>query len=220
MPFIAFEGTEGAGKSTQIQRLATDLNKRGYQVVVTREPGGTAIGEAIRQVLLSGSHDAMLPEAEALLNTAARVQHVTEVIEPALRSGKVVLTDRFSGSTLAYQGFGRGLSQLDLTALQRFAFGDLQPDLTLLLDVPVETGQARRHSSGKALDRLDVAGIDFHRRVRDGFLQLARQDPAHWRIIQADRPVDEVAQDVLVAVDEALKVANPELFNGVAEGDS
>lgn len=220
MPFIAFEGTEGAGKSTQIERLATDLTSRGYEVVVTREPGGTTIGEAIRQVLLNGSHDAMLPEAEALLNTAARVQHVVEVIQPALRSGKVVLTDRFSGSTLAYQGFGRGLSQSDLTALQRFAFGDLQPDLTLLLDVAVETGQARRQSSGKTLDRLDVAGIDFHRRVRDGFLQLARQDPTGWRIIQADRPVDEVAHDVLVAVDETLKAASPELFNGVAEGDS
>ncbi|HLI51898.1 MAG TPA: dTMP kinase [Thermomicrobiaceae bacterium] len=204
MPFIAFEGTEGAGKSTQIGRLAAELTNRGYQVVVTREPGGTTIGEAIRQVLLSGSHDAMLPEAEALLNTAARAQHVSEVIQPALRAGKVVLTDRFSGSTLAYQGYGRGLDQADLVALQRFAFGDLRPDLTLLLDVPVDVGQARRRASEKALDRLDAASVDFHLRVRDGFLQLARQDPQGWRIIRADRPAADVSREVLAAVEAVL----------------
>lgn len=220
MPFIVFEGTEGAGKSTQIQRLATELTGRGYQVIITREPGGTAIGEAIRHVLLSEAHDAMLPEAEALLNTAARVQHVAEVIRPALQAGKVVLSDRFSGSTLAYQGYGRGLSQSDLVALQRFAFGHLQPDLTLLLDVPVEVGQARRRSSEKTLDRLDVAGLDFHRRVRDGFLQLARQHPSSWHVIQADRPAGEVARDVLAVIDEALEPVKPAMFDGISEGDS
>lgn len=205
MPFIAFEGTEGAGKSTQIRRLAAELTKRGYEVVVTREPGGTTIGEEIRQVLLSGAHDAMLPEVEALLNTAARAQHVAEVIQPSLHAGKLVLSDRFMGSTLAYQGYGRGLGQDDLLTLQRFAIGDLTPDLTLLLDVPVDVGQARRRASQKALDRLDAAGVDFHLRVRDGFLQLARQNPHGWRIIRADRPADDVAREALAAVETVLQ---------------
>lgn len=205
--FVTFEGPEGAGKSTQIRRLASELEARGYSVVATREPGGTAIGEAIRQILLAPEHSAMLPETEALLNTAARAQHVAEVIQPALAAGKVVLCDRFVDSTLVYQGAGRGLPTSDLLALQRFATRGLWPDLTLLLDLPVEVGQARRRASGEPLSRFDADALGFHERVRTGFLALARDDPARWRIIDAAQSEEAVAREVLAVVLERLPPA-------------
>lgn len=202
--FVTFEGPEGAGKSTQIRRLAADLTARGYDVVTTREPGGTVIGEAIRHILLTPEHSAMLPETEALLNTAARAQHVAEVIEPALAAGRVVLCDRFIDSTLVYQGAGRGLPVDSLVQLQRFATRGIWPDLTLLLDLPVEIGQARRLASGEPLSRFDADAIGFHERVRTGFLALARDEPERWRIIDAARPEEAVAREVLAAVLECL----------------
>lgn len=205
--FVTFEGPEGAGKSTQIRRLASELEARGYSVVATREPGGTAIGEAIRQILLAPEHSAMLPETEALLNTAARAQHVAEVIQPALAAGKVVLCDRFVDSTLVYQGAGRGLPTSELLALQRFATRGLWPDLTLLLDLPVEVGQARRRASGEPLSRFDADALGFHERVRTGFLALARDDPARWRIIDAAQSEEAVAREVLAVVLERLPPA-------------
>lgn len=205
--FVTFEGPEGAGKSTQIRRLASELEARGYSVVATREPGGTAIGEAIRQILLAPEHSAMLPETEALLNTAARAQHVAEVIQPALAAGKVVLCDRFVDSTLVYQGAGRGLPTSELLALQRFATRGLWPDLTLLLDLPVEVGQARRRASGEPLSRFDADALGFHERVRTGFLALARDDPARWRIIDAAQSEEAVAREVLAVVLERLPSA-------------
>nr|PZN62197.1 MAG: dTMP kinase [Sphaerobacter thermophilus] len=205
--FVTFEGPEGAGKSTQIRRLASELEARGYSVVATREPGGTAIGEAIRQILLAPEHSAMLPETEALLNTAARAQHVAEVIQPALAAGKIVLCDRFVDSTLVYQGAGRGLPTSDLLALQRFATRGLWPDLTLLLDLPVEVGQARRRASGEPLSRFDADALGFHERVRTGFLALARDDPARWRIIDAAQSEEAVAREVLAVVLERLPPA-------------
>lgn len=197
---MTFEGPEGAGKTTQIRRLAGALAERGYDVLATREPGGTAIGEAIRAILLSPDYAAMLPTTEALLNTAARAQHVAEVIAPARRAGKIVLCDRYVDSTLAYQGAGRGLDLDKLTRLQDWAIGGLRPDLTILLDLPVETGWARRRSSGQPLNRLDRDTFAFHQRVREGFLRAARNEPDRWRVIAADALESAVAGAVLNAV--------------------
>ncbi|MDI3341085.1 MAG: dTMP kinase [Sphaerobacter sp.] len=202
--FVTFEGPEGAGKSSVVRRLAAELTARGYAVVATREPGGTKIGEAIRQILLAPDHCGMLPQTEALLNTAARAQHVAEVIRPALAAGKIVLCDRYIDSTLAYQGAGRGLDQEELLQLQRFATGGLWPDLTVLLDVPVEIGQARRRASGEPLSRFDADALGFHERVRAGFLAAARSEPRRWRIIDATRGEEEVAQEALAVVLERL----------------
>ncbi|MBX6342669.1 MAG: dTMP kinase, partial [Thermomicrobiaceae bacterium] len=197
--FVTFEGPEGGGKSTQARLLARALEERGYAVVTTREPGGTPVGEAIRAILLGPEHSAMLAKTEALLNTAARAQHVAQVIRPALEAGRVVICDRFADSTLAYQGAGRGLDEAALRELQRFAIGDLVPDLTLLLDVPVAVGLARRVASGEPLSRFDVDERAFHERVRDWFLGAAAREPSRWRVIDAERAPEEVARDVLQA---------------------
>lgn len=198
--FLSFEGPEGAGKSTQIALLSTALEAVGREVVITREPGGTQIGEAIRAILLDHDNYAMLAETEALLHTAARSQHVGEVIRPALENGKVVVCDRFIDSTLAYQGGGRGLAMNSLESIQEFAIGVLRPDLTILLDLPVEIGLSRRFGSAAGVNRFDSAGVQFHQRVRVAFLELATRDPERWIVIDASRTVEELAADVLLAV--------------------
>jgi len=202
--FVTFEGPEGGGKSTQIRRIARQLDDRGYSTVVTREPGGTALGEAVREILLGFSHAAMLPETEALLNSAARCQHVAEVIKPALEAGKIVLCDRYLDSTLAYQGAGRGLDIDTLIALQRFASGGLWPDLTLLLDVPYDVGQARRVASGEPLNRFDIDSQAFHERVRSYFLEAAAREPKRWRVFDASASADLVEQNVLLVLLQRL----------------
>lgn len=202
--FIAFEGPEGGGKSTQIRAVAAALTAASVAHIVTREPGGTAIGEQIRAILLGTENRSMLPKTEALLLLAARAQHVAEVIEPALSRGELVLCDRFAGATFAYQGYGRGLPLAELRQLQIFAAGALVPDLTLLFDLPVEIGLARRQTAGD-VNRLDAAGLDFHREVRQGYLQLAAADPAHWRIIDATRPLAEVTAESVSTVDRWLR---------------
>ena len=204
--FVSFEGPEGAGKSSVIRRLTPALRERGHDVIATREPGGTDIGEAIRRILLTSHHHAMLAETEALLNTAARAQHVAEIIAPALASDRVVLCDRFVDSTLAYQGAGRGLNVEGLIDLQAFATRGLWPDLTILLDVPVEVGQARRLASGEPLNRFDADAIGFHERVRQWFLHAADEDPLRWRLIDATAPEDVVVETTLNAVLERLKL--------------
>jgi dTMP kinase len=203
--FIAFEGPEGGGKSTQVRAAAAALRAAGVAVTATREPGGTAIGEQIRAVLLQPENRAMLAETETLLLLAARAQHAAEVIAPALGRGEVVLCDRFAGATYAYQGYGRGLNLALLRQLQEFAVGALAPDLTLLYDLPVETGLARRHAAGE-VNRLDAAGVDFHRRVRAGYLELAAADPAHWAVFDATRPLAAVTARTLALIGERLGV--------------
>lgn len=192
--FIAFEGPEGGGKSTQVRLIAATLADAGMPHLVTREPGGTAIGEQIRAILLGTENRAMVPKTELLLLLAARVQHIAEVIAPALARGETVLCDRFAGATFAYQGYGRGLPLDELRRLQAFAAGDLTPDLTLLFDLPAEIGLARRQAVGD-VNRLDAAGLTFHRAVRNGYLALARDDPARWRIIDATRTIDTVTAE-------------------------
>jgi dTMP kinase len=198
--FLTFEGPEGSGKSTQIKLLSTALEAAGHRVFVTREPGGTQIGEAIRAILLDHDNYAMLPETEALLHTAARSQHVGEAIRPALENGMVALCDRYVDSTLAYQGGGRGLAMESLEQIQELATGGLRPDLTILLDLAVEVGLARRFGSEDEVNRFDSAGVAFHQRVRLAFLELSRRAPERWAVIDAARSIDEVAADVLSVV--------------------
>ncbi len=198
--FITLEGVEGSGKSTQIRHLAKMLTQKGHIVLQTREPGGTATAEAIRHILLTpSSHEVVAPEAEALLILAARCQHLTHLIMPALRRGTVVLCDRFSDSTLAYQGFGRGLELEWLRAANHVATGGLTPDLTLVLDLPVSVGLARRRTDRGQQNRLDRETERFHRKVRRGFLALAAKEPARMKIVNANRPV-QVVRDELAEI--------------------
>lgn len=198
---MTFEGPEGGGKTTQMRLLAERLEGAGHRVTMTREPGGTVIGERIRQILLDPAlpSAALRPEAEAFLFCAARVQIVAEVIRPALAAGQVVLCDRYADATLAYQGYGRELDLDLLGANNALATGGLTPDLTLLLDVPVEVGLARRRDETE-LNRLDADSTAFHERVRAGYHALARADGPRWVVIDADRPVESVAEEVWRAV--------------------
>lgn len=194
--FVTFEGPDGAGKSTQASLVAGRLRELGYRVVLTREPGGTPLGERVRSVLLEPGDCAIVPRAEALLMTAARTQHVSDVIVPALNDGAIVLCDRFIDSTLAYQGAGRGLSVPDLETLQQFAVGSLSPTLTFLLDLPAESGIQRRNQSGTPLNRLDQDELAFHERVREWYVQAASGNPARWSVLDAMRPADELASEI------------------------
>lgn len=198
--FITFEGPEGAGKSTQLGRLRDFIQGSGLNVLITREPGGTAIGERIRSLLLSRESVEMAPEAEALLHTAARAQHVREVIRPALDRGDIVLCDRYVDSTIAYQGGGRGLPCGQLLDAQRLATAGLLPELTILLDIDVETGLKRRVSAIGTANRMDEEGIAFHRRVRAAYRQLAAAEPERWVVIDADRNPDDVWSEVRESV--------------------
>lgn len=203
--FIAFEGPEGGGKSTQIRAVARALSARRIPHILTREPGGTVIGEQVRAILLGNENRAMVARTEALLLLAARAQHVAEVIAPARERGETVLCDRFAGATLAYQGYGRGLPLDELRRLQAFAAGTLAPDLTLLFDLPVEIGLTRRHAAGE-VNRLDAAGLDFHRRVRAGYLALAAEEPTRWVCLDAAAPLVTVTKQTLVIVGAQLGI--------------
>lgn len=187
--FITFEGIEGCGKTTQLQRLAAKLQATGEAVLITREPGGCAIADALRAILLDSANHAMAPTTELLLYAAARAQHVAEVIRPALEAGRIVLCDRFSDATLAYQGYGRGLDRELIGELNRVATGGLNPDLTLLLDFPAEEGLERARqrnagSDGPDEGRFEAEALPFHRRVRDGYLALAAAED-RFRVIDA-----------------------------------
>ena len=201
--FITFEGPEGSGKSTQSYRLMTRLNLGG--VLTTREPGGTDLGEQIRTTLLSARRLKVSTWSEALLFTAARAQLVEEVIRPKLAVGQVVICDRFSDSTLAYQGYGRGLDPTLLARLQEVVTTGARPNLTFLLDLPVEEGL--RRIPREVRDRLDSETRAFHRRVRDGYVQMAAQEPQRWVTIDASRHPDEIADQVLDVAVQRLRAA-------------
>ncbi len=190
--FITFEGIDGAGKSTHIQWLADQLTARGKTVVTTREPGGTPLGEKLRVLLLA---EPMHLETEALLMFAARREHLAEVIEPALAAGTWVISDRFTDATVAYQGGGRGLSLDKLKVLEDWVHGHLQPDLTLLFDLPLAVAQARIGKE-RILDRFEQEEADFHERVRQCYLQRAGQSDGRIRVVQADRTVDEIKKSI------------------------
>lgn len=195
---ITFEGGEGAGKSTQIQRLAAALRAAGLDPLVTREPGGTPGAEQIRQLLVEGAPDRWLPQSEALLLLAARYDHVVRRIAPALADGRWVLCDRFMDSTRVYQGNAGAVGESVIDRLHASVLGDLRPDLTVILDVPVATGLGRQETpGGQRYERMTRA---FHERVREGFLALARAEPERCLVVDAARPVDIVANDVRALV--------------------
>lgn len=212
--FITFEGIEGCGKSTQIQRLADRLHAQGARVVLTREPGGTVIGERIRSVLLDASHSAMAPVTELLLYTAARHQHVAEVIRPSLEQGRIVLCDRYADATTAYQGAARRIDPDAIRQLHRIATENLDPTLTILLDCPAAEGLARArernalsHEASKH-DRFEREELAFHERVREGYLAIAADHPRRVAVIPAHGTIDEVHARILAVVTERL----PHLF--------
>lgn len=206
--FITFEGVEGSGKTTQIQRLRETLEARGHRVLATREPGGCPIADAIRAILLDSANRDLVPRAELLLYAAARAQHVEQVIRPALAAGTIVLCDRFADATTAYQGGGRGLDAGLIDELNAVAAGGLAPDLTLLFDLPAAVGLARarhRNQNGMALDegRFELEELDFHERVRAAYLALARREP-RCRTIDATGSAQQVAARVAAEVDSFL----------------
>jgi len=201
--FITLEGPEGAGKTVQAQRLALELEARGHAVLLTREPGGTALGDRVRGLVLDPAGARIAPRADALLFNAARAQLVFEVIGPALDAGEVVVCARYADSTLAYQGYGAGVDLEPLRQLADIATGGLAPDRTILLDVAPEIGLARKSAEDRT--RFETAfDLEFHRRVRSGFLDLAAAEPHRFRIVDANREPDAVFADVLAAALEGL----------------
>jgi dTMP kinase len=202
--FVTLEGPDGAGKTTQAERLRDRATRAGFEVVLTREPGGTPVGERIRDLLLRRDDTGRLdPRTDALLFNAARAQLVADVIRPALDRGAMVISTRFADSTLAYQGYGGGRPLDELRALQQFATDGLEPDLTVLLDIPVEPGLARK--SGVELTRFEKDfDLDFHRRVRAGFLAIAAAEPARFVVVDGSLAPDEVARAVSAAAAERI----------------
>ena len=202
--FITLEGPEGSGKSSQLPDLAEFLRGQGWDVLTTREPGGTPIGDQIRQILMRLDNQELHPRTEILLFLASRAQLVEQVIKPALREGKLVLSDRFGDSTLAYQGYGHGIDLATLRAMLDFATDMLKPDLTLLLDVDVEIGLQRKRKEDE-WNRLDAYELAFHQRVREGYHELCRQEPERWRVIDAMQPKEAVQIALRQAVMQFLQ---------------
>jgi len=205
--FITFEGPEGSGKTLQSEALYQHLQRQGLPVLLTREPGGTSIGDQIRRVLLSPENVDMLPETEVLLFSASRAQLVREVIRPALERGILVICDRFADSTLAYQGYGHGLDLAALRAITEFATGGLWPDLSIYLDLEVEEGLRRKLAAlGKRgeWNRLDQKELAFHERVRAGYHELAAAEPQRWLVLDATQPVAELQATIRAEVERRL----------------
>jgi dTMP kinase len=197
--FITLEGPEGSGKTSHLPDLADFLREDGWKVLTTREPGGTDIGDQVRQVLMRIDNTAMNPRAETLLFLAARAQLVTQVIRPALAEGCVVISDRYGDSTLAYQGYGHGNDLAIIRQMLAFATGGLIPDLTILLDVDPAIGLRRKKNVGE-WNRLDAYELEFHRRVRDGYLELAREEPHRWVVLDASQPREMVQSALRQAI--------------------
>ncbi|MBR6865995.1 MAG: dTMP kinase [Bacilli bacterium] len=204
--FITFEGGEGAGKSTAIKRIVEKLTSEGYEIVLTREPGGTPIAEEIRNVILDKKNTAMDPRTEALLYAASRRQHLVEKVIPALKEGKLVLCDRFIDSSLAYQGGARGIGIDNVYNMNLFATEGMLPDLTILFDIKPEEGLARiAANSQREVNRLDVEKLAFHNKVRDSFHELAKKFPERFVIIDASKGPDEVFEESYKAIEDRLK---------------
>jgi dTMP kinase len=210
--FITLEGGEGAGKSTHLRRLGEAMRAAGETVVLTREPGGSQGAEQIRTLLVGGAVNRWEPMTEALLHYAARRDHVERTIRPALDAGSWVLCDRFSDSTMAYQGYGQGLARDWIESLHRVVLGEFNPALTLILDLPVEQGlvRARDRSGAAGEDRYERMGLGFHERLRAGFLDIAVREPARCVIVDATRSVEEVSAAIRAAVRERLGLSLPE----------
>jgi len=202
--FITFEGPDGSGKTTQAHLLAERLREQRYEVVLTREPGGSDIGDQIRAVLHDLRNTAMDARTEILLYSASRAQHVAQLIRPALAAGKIVISDRYADSTLAYQGYGRGLDLETLRTVTAFATGGLVPDLTLYLDIPPQEGLQRRRLGGDEWNRLDAEALEFHQRVRAGFLELIRLEPERWVVIDSTHSIEEVQAEIRALVQARL----------------
>ena len=197
--FIVFEGGDGSGKSTQAHVLSRRLRRSNIKVLRTHEPGGTSLGQALRRLLKSG--EPMLPISELMLFEAARAQLVDKVIRPFLDDGGVVIADRFTSSTMTYQGYGRGLDHELIERLNREATGGLKPDLTVLLDLPVETALARKNGSA---DNFDDAPVEFHRKIRQGYVALAAADPGRWLVLDGQRAPKELGQEIWAKVQTIL----------------
>lgn len=203
--FITFEGPEGSGKTTQLRALYGYLEAKGLPVYAPREPGGTRIGDLVRGIVLNPEYTEMQPAAEILLFSAARAQLVGQEIRPRLERGEIVLCDRYADSTLAYQGYGLGLDLQTLRVITAFATGGLQPDLTFLLDVPVEVGLARkRGQEANEWNRMESRQREYHERVRAGYRQMALADLARWRIIDATLPFDDIQSAIRAEVDRLI----------------
>jgi dTMP kinase len=201
--FLTLEGAEGVGKSTNIEYITQYLERRGIEYVLTREPGGTALAEKIRDLLLAVHEEPMSELTELLLVFAARAQHLDKVIQPALSKGKWVVCDRFTDATFAYQGAGRGLSVETIGQLQSLVQGELRPDLTLILDLNPEIGLARASNRGE-LDRFELEQQSFFRHVRQGYLDIAQAEPERCRVIDASKPLTDVKLDLLAALEQGL----------------
>lgn len=209
--FISLEGIEGSGKTTQIKRLADRLESLGHAVLITREPGGCPIADQIRQILLHPDNGHLDPKAELLLYAAARAQHVAEVIRPALDQGKIVLCDRYCDATLAYQGYARGLDLPMVKQLNELAAGNCRPHLTLLLDMPHDRGLLRARSrnalgAGPEEGRFEQESLAFHNKVRQGYLDLARQEPQRIKVVDANGTLDEVCHRIWLTTSSALNL--------------
>ena len=205
--FITLEGPEGSGKTSQLPKLGEYLRQRGFDVLTTREPGGTSISEQIRTVLHNLENKEMNPRTEILLFQASRAQLVEQVIRPHLEKGGIVLSDRYADSTLAYQGYGHQIDIESLRVLVTFATGGLKPDLTILLDVDVETGLRRKELKGE-WNRLDAYDLDFHQRVRRGYFNLVQAEPERWEVIDASQSPIKVQEELRRVVGERLNISN------------
>ncbi|MGG1514662.1 dTMP kinase [Paenibacillus oryzisoli] len=208
--FITFEGPDGAGKTTQLKRLAEELKEQGYDILVTREPGGTVISDKIRSIILDPAHREMVDQAEVLLYAASRAQHVHELIIPALQAGKIVLCDRFIDASVAYQAHGLGIAAEQVKAISAFASSGLQATRTYLLDVPVEVSLSRLQqrasaAAGQGLDRIEQKHAAYHSRVREGFHAIAADNPARVCVIDAHRSEDAIAADIRQDCEQLLK---------------
>ncbi|MGT2929450.1 dTMP kinase [Streptococcus dentasini] len=202
---VTLEGPDGAGKTSVLEQLVPLLEAKGYEVVTTREPGGVAIAESIREVILDVANTAMDKKTELLLYIAARRQHLIEKVLPALSEGKLVLVDRFIDSSVAYQGYGRGLSVSDVTWLNDYAIENTKPDLTLLFDVPSELGLARIEAADlREVNRLDLEKLELHQRVRQGYLDLAESNPERIKVVDASQPLADVVADAVRVIIKEL----------------